>query len=227
MIRNHSISVIITTYIRFKNLDRIIGAWLREPIDQLWVLDGSGRFRSSIKDQRFVLFSLPVDLGPKMDYAFALLTEGDIIILADDDVLIKDGFVSDLYRGWIEVGGGIVGIIGRKFNGPTYWGDTQFFRSSLLKAPQRVDFVGVVYFSPRKHFGFDVRGLPRNCDDLWWEMKVHPEVPKFVVPTTRYANLPEASDESAMYKNPRLRRQREYFYREYYLLNYAKREKTG
>jgi hypothetical protein len=197
-----------------------VSRWLQEPVDEVWVLDGGGQFHSHLKSAHLAVFNLPRDLGTKMDYAFALLTEGDIVVLADDDVLVESGFAADLYRVW-EAKEGFVGIIGRTFHGPRYWGDTTFYRASLIAEPTRVAFCGVIIMAARSLFGFDVRGCPRNCDDLWMQMKVHPDVPKHVAPTVHYKNLPEAKDNSAMYRNPSLRLQREKFYKHLYELVYA------
>lgn len=227
MIDGKSVSVLITTHPgRYASMGRVLAQWIGQPADEIWVIDGGGSFKTGIRDPRLLVFNMPRDLGTKMDYAMALLTEGDLVCLADDDVLVKPGFLQDLYDTW-KLKGGIVGILGRTFHGPVYWGNTKFYRSSLLKAPQPVDFCGVVYFAGRDLFGFDVRGLPRNCDDLWWEMRVHPFVPKHVAATDRYENLPAAKDGTAMYKDPVLRKQREDFYRVYYLKNYANRSTPG
>lgn len=223
MIDGKTVSVLITTYCRYKTLDQVVLGWLAQPADEIWVIDGGGKFSCRHTDPRLLVFNMPRDLGTKMDYAMALLTDGDLICLADDDVLVKPGFLEDLYETW-NLKGGIVGILGRTFHGPVYWGNTTFYRASFLTDPKEVDFCGVVYFAARELFGFDVRGLPRNCDDLWWEMRVHPFVPKHVAATAKYENLPAASDGTAMYKHPGLRKQREDFYRLYYLKNYANRE---
>lgn len=221
MIGGRTISAIITTYRRYATLDEVVASWLAQPVDQVWVLDGGGKYKPGVMaDPRLLVFRMPADLGTKMDYAFALLTEGDLVVLADDDVVVQPGFLEDLERCRAERGG-IVGVIGRHFCGPKYWGDTLFFRSSDLKAPVRVGFVGCVYLAARELFGFDVRGCPRNCDDLWWQMRAQPDVPKHVAPTARYKNLPTASDPGAMYHTPRLRAQREAFYKEHYLKTYA------
>lgn len=225
MIDGKTISVIITTYVRYGTLDRVIAGWLGQPADQIWLLDGAGKFKTAHQDPRLLVFNLPADLGTKMDYAFALLTDGDLVCLADDDVIVKPGFLNDLYQTW-KLKDGIVGIIGRTFHGPTYWGQTKFYRASLLKMAQKVDFCGVIYFAGRGLFGFDVRGLPRNCDDLWWQMKIHPTIPKHVAATARYENLPAASDGTAMYKDPVLRQQRQDFYKIYYIKNYSNPERT-
>ena len=184
------ISVIITTYRRFKNLERIYLAWLEQPVEEVWILNGNTNVKLDYGDHpKGVIFNMPKDFGTKMDYAFALLTEGDYIILADDDVLPMPGFTEDLFRGWKQVGDGIVGILGRKFTGKRY-GQCHAYLAKKINKPMRVDFCGIIYFAPRKYFGFDVRGMPRNCDDLWWHMKIFPDVPKYVVPSKNYENLP-------------------------------------
>lgn len=221
MIEGRSVSAIITTYRRYATLDEVVASWLAQPVDELWVLDGGAKYRpGTMADPRLLVFRMPADLGTKMDYAFALLTEGDLILLADDDIVVSPGFLADLHLCW-SAGGGIVGVIGRTFHGPAYWGETRFLRSSDLLEPARAGFVGCICLAARELFGFDVRGCPRNCDDLWWQMRVHPDAPKRVAPTVRYRNLPAASDPAAMYHTPRLRAQREAFYREHYLRTYA------
>lgn len=212
--------MIITTYRRFKNLEKIYLAWIEQPISEVWILNGNKDVKLDFGNHpKGAIFNMPFDLGTKMDYAFALLTEGDFIILADDDVLPKKGFTEDLFRGWKQIGEGIVGIIGRTFLGKRY-GQSKFYRASEIDKPVCVGFCGVIYFAPRKYFGFDVRGMPRNCDDLFWQMKVFPDIPKHVIPSKNYEDLPEAKDSSAMFKNPELRHERRSFYQNYYKKNY-------
>jgi hypothetical protein len=228
MICGKRISVLVTTCARYTTLLEVMKGWLGQSgVDDLWLLDCGGKLPSSLHGGwgRSVIWTLPLDPGTKTDYVMALLTEGDIIILADDDVLVDKGFVQDLYNCW-AVEGGIIGIIGRTFHGPTYWGGTRFYRASLVSLPTRVGFAGVICMAGRELFGFDVRGCPRNCDDLWWQMKIHPDVPKHVAPTKRYKNLRVASDGTAMYKQPKLSVQREAFYREHYLKTYAPTGRT-
>lgn len=218
MIYGKSVSVILTTYIRYDGLDSIIKAWLRQPIDQLWVLDGGGTFNTDIKDDRMAVFNMPKDLGNGMDYAFGLLTSGDMIILADDDVIVRDSFTSDLFM-CQAMQGGIVGIIGRKFHGPEYYRDTEFFKSCHINNPVKVGFVGVVIMTPREYLGFDIRGLSRNCDDLWWQMKMRPDLDKWVAPTKAYADTLHSVDSTSLSSNLSLRKERADFYREHYLNN--------
>lgn len=225
MIDNKSITVIITTYQRFKHLDEILSAWHSEPIDEIWLIDGSGRFKpqttSYYPSKNVLLFSMPKDFGNRMDYSLATLADTDLIILADDDVLPKSGFTNDLYNGWKEVGG-IVGILGRTFKGPHYRRDTIFYKSNSLSKITKTDFVGVVCLSERNLFGFDTKGMHNNCDDLWWQMKIYPKVSKHVIPTKNYIDLPEATDKNCMWNNITYANIRQKFYEEYYYKNYHK-----
>ena len=165
MIDGRTVSAIITTYRRYATLDEVVASWLAPPVAQLWVLDGGAGYKPRVMaDPRLLVFLMPADLGTKMDYAFALLTEGDLVCLADDDIVVSPGFLPDLERCGAERGG-IVGVIGRTFHGPVYWGQTKFFRASDLLEPARVGFVGCIYLAPRELFGVDVRGaleLPRR-----------------------------------------------------------------
>jgi hypothetical protein len=163
---------------------------------------------------------MPKDFGTRMDYSLATLCDSDFIILADDDVLPKLGFVNDLYNGWRQVGGGIVGIIGRLFKGSHYRHNTIFYKSSHVTTPVKTDFVGVIYFSERNLFGFDTRGMHNNCDDLWWQMKIFPEIQKHVVPSKNYVNLPESNDRNCMFNNKEYAEIRQTFYEEYFNKNY-------
>lgn len=271
MIDGKTISVLITTYHpgRFETIGKVCEAWLEQPADQVWLIDGGAELQHAqedagypsdsdaygavgrpgsfdmwgrIDDPRFLYWPLPRDFGTRTDYALTALTEGDFICLADDDVLPKLGFLNDLYAGWqkswalsvCDGAGGqepvdepIVGVMGRRFKGPDYQRNTApQYRSSKVEAPQRVGFVGVVCFSPRQHFGFDTRGMHRNVDDLKWQMECKPDVPKWVVPTTAYENLPECKDSTAMWRNRSLKQVRNEFYRKWYETNYGPHGRT-
>jgi len=221
MISEKTFSVLITTRApeRRTTIGEVVGAWAAQTADQVWLLN-CGAPLPAMKGAR--VFNLPVDPGTRTDYSMALLTTGDFVVLADDDVVVGHGFLEALFQGWQEAGArGLVGIIGRTFQGSTYWGETTFFRASLLDRPVRVGFVGVVILAPRELMAFDARGCPRNCDDLWLAMKTWPDEPKHVVPVHPYRNLAEAKGKSAMYRDPALREQRQQFYGDHYLKTYA------
>lgn len=227
-----SVSVLINTYHpgRQAGLDGIAKAWLEQPVDQVWIIDGLGSYRpkpsflESQSDDRLQIFNLPFDLGNGADYCFALLASGDYIILADDDMVPCEGLVERFLEyadGADSIGPDILGVIGRKFNGPQYRGDTSFVAGAKATKPTLVDFVGVCTFCHRSHFGFDVRGLHpelRNCDDLWWQMREKPELSKAVIPVKGlYLNLPTSlgADPSSMFRSG-LEQSRQDFYEEHY-----------
>lgn len=238
-----SVSVIVNTYHRGRQvgLDDIAKAWLAQPVDQVWILDGLGSYRPNphfaamVADDRFRVFNLAPDLGNGADYCFALLTSGDYVILADDDMVPYKGFVERMleHAGFAD----ILGVIGRKFNGPLYKLNTKYVSGLNISKPTAVDFVGVCTFCRREHFGFDVRGLHpalRNCDDLWWQMKVKPELRKAVIPLRKlYLNLltSDWNNSSSMDGKPKLSQSRQDFYEEHYRLgNYyhaTKKESEG
>lgn len=213
-------SVIITTYRRFDDLDKIVLAWLGEPVVEVWLIDGSGKFKSNISDERFLLFSMPKDLGTKMDYAMGLLTTGDMIILADDDLLPNPGLVEDLHKGMKDTKADIVGIHGRTFLGPNYRKHTNCFIADRITAPTRVAFCGVVLMLSRELLGFDLRGMEPSWDDLWLCMKAWPRKIKYVIPTKKWKNMPAAFDALSHFRDKDIRKVREGFYTEWYNRNY-------
>lgn len=122
--------------------------------------------------------------------------------------------------------GGIVGLIGRKFHGQSYYQNTDFHRANALLEPVEVDFCSHA-MTPRTFIGFDLVGCHNSVEDLYWNMKVFPEVDKWVIPTNKYENLPEASDGHCLFHNEEARLEREQFYKKYYMLYYANRGKEG
>jgi len=235
MINGKTVSVLITTYhpSRASTLSEVVRGWLDQPVDEVLLLDNGGQAwlaMSSVEsvipvtdfdgDHRFLYWRMPWDFKTRADYGVALLTDGDLIICADDDVVPSEGFAQDLVSGWDKVGG-FVGIIGRVFKGEDYYKDCPYYNSAGVEKITRVGFTGVVYLASRSLFGFDTRGMLPNCDDLWHQMKVHTYSPKHVVPTKNYRNLPCASDKTAMFKNTALKSQRNAFFAEYYKKYYG------
>jgi len=100
-------------------------------------------------------------------------------------------------------------------------GDLDISQWNDIDAPVQVGFAGVVYLAARESFGFDVRGMGVNCDDLWWQCSKRLKAQKWVVPTKQYANLPCCEDDNAMTRDPALRAQREAFYATLYTRHYA------
>jgi hypothetical protein len=208
MINGNRISVLITSYkSRFSTLDQVIQSWTAQPVDEIWVIDDGNNFSTKIKDSRLLIFNMPKDFETKSDYALASLTEGDYIIFADDDVIVRNNFSVDLYIAANKTNGGIVGVIG--YNG------RRLKRSWSVKELTRVFWVGIVIMIPRKYICFDVRGMHKNCDDLWLCMKIHRNINKYVVPTKNYINLSISRNSTALTNQKELKKARQDFFDKY------------
>ena len=209
-----SVSVVISTYRRLENLEPILEAWLAQTRD-VWLADSSGKFETSLPINH-VRFS--PDPGNKTRHAVSLLTDGDCVIKADDDVIPKPGLIEAfLEHSHLK---GVLGLMGRMFLGDKYYGKTKVFRARELAQVQRVDMVGILTFTPRRFLPFDLRGCNTPIEDLFWHMKAFPRVPKYVIPTDKYDQLPESNDKGCLFKSKAARKERERFYQKYYKENY-------
>jgi len=179
-------SVVTVTYKRLDTLEPILRAWLEEA-DEVILCDCSGKFETELPITH-VRFN--PDLGNKTMHAMALLTQGDFVVLADDDFLPKPGLIQDLYNGYKKVGGdAIVGIMGRRFgNADSYWHTMQIWADKISQ-PVQTDMIGICYLSPRKYLAYDLKGMENPINDLYWTMYKMRDVKKFVVPTTNLLHL--------------------------------------
>jgi hypothetical protein len=229
------VSVFITTAgNRTETLPLILSAWLAQPeADDIYLLDGGAAGQPGTKPfqrpkqwapDRLTIVPLNPDPGSAADYIYApKLARHNTVILADDDILPYGRFTADFIRGYEEVSPNgfhaIGGIIGRSFHGPEYHSGTSFYRADRISKPQPVGFAGVVLILEKSILNFSIEDCPKNADDLFLQMKMYPHMRKFVLPVINYKNLPCASDHTAMYRNPALKKEREDFYRKYFFLN--------
>lgn len=214
-----SISVVVVSYRRKKNLGRILSAWLQETSD-VWLCDCSkdGTRYPGINYVHFV-----PDPGNRTRHAVSLLTSGDYVIKADDDIMPRPGIAADFLKHQEAVGPAIMGVHGRTFHGRDYYNHTQMVGAKQLVrkgVPKRVHFVGVMTCTHRKFLAFDLKGCSSNVEDLFWQMRCFPKAPKFVIPTDKFANLPESKDEGRLCAGKKDRAQRRAFYLRYWLKNY-------
>jgi hypothetical protein len=167
------------------------------------------------------------DPGNRARHSISLLTAGDFVIKADDDILPKPGLVQDFLDQHNRFGKGIYGVIGRRFNGPSYYKNTEFCRASKLPKgqPQPVDFVGVCTFTPRDYLAFDLIDCDTPIEDLHWQMKHYPNAKKFVVASDKYENLPTCKSGKTLFHDPKMREKREAFYSYWYNHYYKTRHK--
>lgn len=244
MINNQLFSVLINCYKRYDNLSEVIKGWLKNPVDEVILLDCGNKalylneLQQLVKNEpKFNIISMTKDLyKTRTDYSVSALTVGDYVVFADDDIVPREGFLNDLYKGYVKskkkvaqkrnmsvfstVLDPFVGVIGRKFISNVYKTQGTYCRSDKVTEPTRVGFVGVCYMVARKYAIFDTRLLPhRNVDDLFHCMEVFPEVSKFVVPSKNYKDLPEASNDTAMFHNKKYTQIRQDYYAKMYNKN--------
>ncbi len=214
-----NISVVVLTHRRYEDLDIVLKAWLSETPD-VWLCDCGPGYKTSLSIKTV---HVSPDPGSRSRHAIALLTPGDLVIKADDDVMPHPGFINDLHNGWVESGSNsICGVIGRRFNGESYYKNTAFCASNKIDKIQTVDFVGVITFSPREYLAFDLKDCQTPIEDLYWQMKAFSDIPKYVVPTKRYKNLGSSHDSACLFHDEKAREIRERFYKEWYNKNYKR-----
>jgi hypothetical protein len=185
-------SVVIVTYRRLERLGEILAAWLRQTPD-VWLCDCSKDGFKTNLPLRLARFW--PDPGNKTRHAVATLTDGDICIKADDDIMPLPGLVDDFLKWHAKLGPCVTGIHGRTFHGPDYYRDTEMVAAHKQTAPVRVDFLGIITCADRKYLGMGLRGCETPIEDLYWHNLVHRAAPKYVIPTAAYDNtLPESRD---------------------------------
>lgn len=207
----NNISVVITTYRNRGHLFEIIKAWLDMGVKVY--LANSNPSPMIFGHPNFLNVQFSGDIGNKTRFVVSHATSTDYVLLADDDVLPKPGILEDF---WKYRDAGILGLFGRKFNGePTYL-QTKHFRADKVEQVQDVSFVGVVYFTHRKHLVFDLNNLKNSAlDDLYWQLLKMPKVKKYVIPSKNYIDLPECNDAEGIFHSPGTRDLRNEFYKKY------------
>lgn len=212
-------SVVVVTYRRLETLRRIVEAWLRETPD-VWVCDCSRNgIAPPLEGVKYTRFS--PDPGSRVRHAVSLLTSGDLVIKADDDIMPKSGLAADFEDSMAKLGPAILGIHGRIFQGPSYYHNTKHFGAKELVEPLRVHFVGVVTCAPRAYLPMDLKSCATEVEDLYWQMACYPKAKKYVIKTDKFMNLPESKDPGRLCADSHARRVREDFYRKHYEERFA------
>jgi len=219
---NMKASVVIVTYRRMSCLHQIVSSWCAQSSD-VWLCDcsagGVPQTVRRIPGLNYVHF-VP-DPGNKVRHAVALLTDGDIVIKADDDILPLPGLADDFLHWYDRLGEVVMGIHGRTFEGPDYYRDTVLYAGHMQKEPRRVDFLGVITCAPRQFLPMDLRGCESPIEDLWWHNQEYPRIAKYVIPTKAYNNkLPESRDVGRLCAGGEERVLRRQFYRKLYEESY-------
>jgi hypothetical protein len=202
-----------------EHLSEILAAWLKQSQD-VWLCDcsaaGAKGLPPGVKIVRFV-----PDPGNRVRHSVATLTSGDIVIKADDDVMPAAGLADDFARNMEKIGPAILGIHGRTFHGRDYYRDTELFSAKHIgDKPKRVDFVGVVTCAPRAFLAMDLRRCDSQIEDLYWQMECYPKIPKYIIPTTHFENLPESRDAGRLCGDRPARLIRRQYFERWYIRNY-------
>jgi len=203
-----NVSVVVVTYRRLDRLEEILQAWLRETTD-VWICDCSREgFKTTLPVK--IVRAFP-DPGNKIRHAVAMMTNGDYVIKADDDLKPLPGLARDFIR---HYPGGVAGIHGRTFHGPDYYTDTKMLSCKHITEVTRVDFLGLITFSPREFLGMDLRGCESSIEDLYWLNWYNHDVPKWVIPTNKFEQFPSSRDAERLCANKQARAMRRAFYKQ-------------
>jgi hypothetical protein len=212
-------SVVIVTYRRLERIPEILAAWLAQTSD-VWLCDCSLHGVKVVPPGTKIARFRP-DPGNKVRHAVALLTQGDIVIKADDDILPLPGLVQDFITWHEKLGPCVTGIHGRTFQGPDYYLNTTMHAGHMIKEPMKVDFVGIITCANRQFLPMDLRDCGTDIEDLYWHNHCYPKAPKFVIPTAAYNNkLPESRDAGRLCADKPGRMVRRAFYTKCWTENY-------
>jgi glycosyltransferase involved in cell wall biosynthesis len=204
-----NVSVVVVTYRRLDRLGEVLQAWLNETPD-VWLCDCSKEgFKTDLPIH--IVRAWP-DPGSKIRHAVALLTEGDYVIKADDDIKPLPGLVKDFLKCGFKLA--IMGVHGRNFLGPDYYKDTVMITGRDISELTPVDFLGLITCSPRRYLAMDLRGCESAIEDLYWLNYYNNETPKIVIPTKNYEILPSSKDPLRLCANRAARAYRQEFYRQ-------------
>ena len=216
-----NLSVVVVTYRRLKRLSMILQAWLRETPD-VWLCDCSaGGFKTDLPIN--YIYAKP-DPGNRIRHAVALMTSGNWVVKADDDIVPHAGLGADFVKWGTHLGPCIMGVHGRKFNGPEYYHNTILYGAKAQQVPIPVDFVGVITCSARQFLTMDLRKCQTEVEDLYWQMARYPKVPKFVIPTKNFQNMDECRDKGRLCGTAQSKAIRKAFYTAWYTREYAGRK---
>jgi hypothetical protein len=208
------------SYRRQVHLEAILAAWLKETAD-VWLCDCSKNGYNCTLPVNIV-HAWP-DPGNRIRHAVALMTSGDLVIKADDDIVPGPGLAQEFVKAHEAKGDAIYGIHGRRFKGPRYYGNTQLFGPGNANGIQEVDFVGVITCAPRQYLPMDLKGCRSEIEDLYWQMGCYPQVKKYVIGTKNVRHLPESFDAGRLCAVGPSRNIRQQFYQAMYLRHYAQR----
>lgn len=215
---NGKVTLLATIWKRRKHLEEFISRWLAQPeIDEIILWDNSGEYELKRKNDRIKLIRSSYNFGSYPRDVVAHFAKNDVVICADDDILVEPGFVADLLKYYSE--DMLLGIWGRIFGNSYHHSNS--FRADRIKEPMEVDFVvGLVWLINRKYLlPIDHRDFKWTCYDLHFNgelKKQYPQVKRMIVPTNKWKQTEEETDEWALNSHPDAFKEKQELFERYF-----------
>lgn len=206
------VSVIMTSWKRFANLERIIDAWLGEPeVDEVILWNNGQCFKT---DKPIITIKSSHNFGSSARYALGALVKNEIVMFGDDDIMPQRGFLADMVPHFKP--DRLLGVTGRVFHG-SYQKHTVIDAKSI-KQPSRVEFlVGYLMMIHQKNLlGLNYRFSPWHCCELDLQGRLKGKIELYVIPTQKWQKLPEGEDENALFLQPKANAEKEKVWAKYF-----------
>lgn len=192
------ITLILVSWKRFKNLDRIIETWLKEPeITEVILWDNSGKYQTT---RDITVINSQVNYNLSIRYAIAAMAKNDIVLNADDDILPGKGLPAKFLAHFAE--DRMLGISGIQWGGS--WGESTMLQGNKFARAKRIDYIGgPITMIHKKHLlGHDYSKFSKYQAEINLQAFLPRSlVERWVVPIDYYY-LPEALDENALGLQP-------------------------
>lgn len=209
------VTVALLYWKRAENFDKILKSWLtQDEVNQVIIWDNSGNFRTD--HENVLVISASQNLNSRWRFLLAQLSKNDLIILADDDVLVEKGIVKDFLKYFSR--DKVVGIMGRNFTNETYY-TSPIIYAGEIQTPTQIDYLcsNCILTHRNNCLNIDYRKLPTDLmDDWWWEHQLLERgVSCWVIPTEKAHLLPEGDYPLAQHLDPKMKKIREYYFRKW------------
>lgn len=230
------VSVIITCWRRYRALLDIIDAWAEEPeVDEiiLWSNDGGDMPADvdeglTLRANKGVIWRIDSsrNYGSSARYALSSLAKHEVLLFADDDVMPHPGLTADLLSHYEYER--MVGIKGRIFHG-SYQGNTEVRGERMGEGDEPVEvdmLVGHIMLTHRDWLmPYNFSAAAWYCCELELQGRIKADVREgrregpfglWVIPSGRHHDLPEQTDEHALYRRGGADAEKAHVYERYF-----------
>lgn len=208
-----NVTVIITAWRRFKNLERIIRVWLKEPeVKDIIIWDNSNTFETQLS---CIVIRSSYNFGASVRYMLGAIIKTEIALFVDDDMIVTEGITKDLLNHFNK--NRIIGIYGRNMTKSYQQGFEEEYDGRKITTPAKVNFiVGFLLMIHRDHLVDQYYGDdPQQACEVCLQGRLM-KLEKLVVPSTKWEHLPEQWDENALSARPEAERIKEEMFQKYY-----------